>query len=227
MKNKVGIVRSKVHIVRNKLGSRNYLFISRQKTRTKDQIKSQSLIRLKTPFTLYICSSSFCGRTRSGTFGWRAETVTTGSASTSVCSGFEFELRMTRVWLIVFWWSRFCPAGPMVLHFMLPDTRDTYELEKLWTLRSYDEQLNRIPRETLPSDFIYDMKHKWTNDPRGWLNHELFKITARFSVSAVRHLCVLLWETSFCECKCCKNINSDFIKKDKSSEILFWVANFE
>ncbi|XP_048009915.1 mitochondrial assembly of ribosomal large subunit protein 1 isoform X2 [Megalobrama amblycephala] len=50
--------------------------------------------------------------------------------------------------------------GPMVLHFMLPDTRDTYELEKLWTLRSYDEQLNRIPRETLPSDFIYDMKHK-------------------------------------------------------------------
>ncbi|ROL53513.1 Mitochondrial assembly of ribosomal large subunit protein 1 [Anabarilius grahami] len=50
--------------------------------------------------------------------------------------------------------------GPMVLHFMLPDTRDTYELEKLWTLRSYDEQLNRIPPETLPSDFIYDMKHK-------------------------------------------------------------------
>ncbi|KAK9961604.1 hypothetical protein ABG768_009378 [Culter alburnus] len=50
--------------------------------------------------------------------------------------------------------------GPMVLHFMLPDTRDTYELEKLWTLRSYDEQLNRIPREMLPSDFIYDMKHK-------------------------------------------------------------------
>ncbi|XP_016414494.1 mitochondrial assembly of ribosomal large subunit protein 1, partial [Sinocyclocheilus rhinocerous] len=51
-----------------------------------------------------------------------------------------------------------CPAGPMVLHLMLPDTRQMYELEKLWTLRSYDEQLKRIPPETLPSDFIYDIK---------------------------------------------------------------------
>ncbi|XP_051576201.1 mitochondrial assembly of ribosomal large subunit protein 1 [Myxocyprinus asiaticus] len=50
--------------------------------------------------------------------------------------------------------------GSIVVHFMLSDTRDTYELEKLWTLRSYDEQLSRIPRETLPSDFIYDIKHK-------------------------------------------------------------------
>ncbi|RXN05071.1 mitochondrial assembly of ribosomal large subunit 1 [Labeo rohita] len=49
--------------------------------------------------------------------------------------------------------------GPMVLHLMLPDTRQTYELEKLWTLRSYDEQLKQIPPETLPSDFIYDIKH--------------------------------------------------------------------
>ncbi|XP_018974048.1 mitochondrial assembly of ribosomal large subunit protein 1-like [Cyprinus carpio] len=49
--------------------------------------------------------------------------------------------------------------GPMVLHLMLPDTRQTYELEKLWTLRSYDEQLKRIPPETLPSDFIYDITH--------------------------------------------------------------------
>ncbi|XP_052473709.1 mitochondrial assembly of ribosomal large subunit protein 1 [Carassius gibelio] len=48
--------------------------------------------------------------------------------------------------------------GPMVLHLMLPDTRQTYELEKLWTLRSYDEQLKRIPPETLPSDFIYDVR---------------------------------------------------------------------
>uniref|UniRef100_A0A673LHJ7 Si:zfos-1192g2.3 n=1 Tax=Sinocyclocheilus rhinocerous TaxID=307959 RepID=A0A673LHJ7_9TELE len=47
---------------------------------------------------------------------------------------------------------------PMVLHLMLPDTRQMYELEKLWTLRSYDEQLKRIPPETLPSDFIYDIK---------------------------------------------------------------------
>ncbi|KAF4102652.1 mitochondrial assembly of ribosomal large subunit protein 1 isoform X2 [Onychostoma macrolepis] len=53
--------------------------------------------------------------------------------------------------------------GPMVLHLMLPDTRETYELEKLWTLRSYDEQLMRIPPETLPSDFIYDISHTHTH----------------------------------------------------------------
>ncbi|KAK7158401.1 hypothetical protein R3I93_009574 [Phoxinus phoxinus] len=47
--------------------------------------------------------------------------------------------------------------GSMVLHLMLSDTRDTYELEKLWTLRSHDEQLQRIPQHTLPSDFILDM----------------------------------------------------------------------
>lgn len=217
-------MRSKVHIARNKLGNCNYFLFFYSKAedpvRTKKQMKSrdsvqcwisQSLIRLKTHFPLYICSSSFCGRTRSDTFGWRGETVTTGSASTSVCSGFE--LRMTRVWLTVFWWSRFCPAGPMVLHFMLPDTRETYELEKLWTLRSYDEQLNRIPRETLPSDFIYDMKHKWcsrTTESRTVQKHSEILSQCRTSP---------LWETSFCERKCCKNINSDLIKKDKSSEI--------
>nr|XP_046254669.1 mitochondrial assembly of ribosomal large subunit protein 1 [Scatophagus argus] len=46
--------------------------------------------------------------------------------------------------------------GNMVVHFMLPETREVYELEKLWTLRSYDEQLRSIPAETLPEDFIYD-----------------------------------------------------------------------
>ncbi|XP_012628769.2 mitochondrial assembly of ribosomal large subunit protein 1 [Microcebus murinus] len=44
--------------------------------------------------------------------------------------------------------------GSMVLHLMLPETREIYELEKLWTLRSYDDQLAQIPPETLPEDFI-------------------------------------------------------------------------
>ncbi|XP_061918982.1 mitochondrial assembly of ribosomal large subunit protein 1-like isoform X1 [Entelurus aequoreus] len=47
--------------------------------------------------------------------------------------------------------------GNMVVHFMLPETRDVYELEKLWTLRSYDEQLRRMPDEKLPEDFIFDL----------------------------------------------------------------------
>ncbi|XP_070822771.1 mitochondrial assembly of ribosomal large subunit protein 1 [Chaetodon trifascialis] len=46
--------------------------------------------------------------------------------------------------------------GNIVVHFMLPETREVYELEKLWTLRTYDEQLRSIPAETLPEDFIYD-----------------------------------------------------------------------
>lgn len=46
--------------------------------------------------------------------------------------------------------------GKMVVHFMLPETREIYELEKLWTLRAYDEQLKNIPAEVLPEDFIYD-----------------------------------------------------------------------
>uniref|UniRef100_UPI0037E916EE mitochondrial assembly of ribosomal large subunit protein 1 n=1 Tax=Semicossyphus pulcher TaxID=241346 RepID=UPI0037E916EE len=46
--------------------------------------------------------------------------------------------------------------GNMVVHFMLPESREVYELEKLWTLSKYDEQLKSIPAETLPEDFIYD-----------------------------------------------------------------------
>lgn len=47
---------------------------------------------------------------------------------------------------------------------MLPEVREVYELEKLWTLRAYDEQLKRIPAETLPEDFIYDITDKVTQD---------------------------------------------------------------
>uniref|UniRef100_A0A3B4ACP5 Mitochondrial assembly of ribosomal large subunit protein 1 n=1 Tax=Periophthalmus magnuspinnatus TaxID=409849 RepID=A0A3B4ACP5_9GOBI len=48
--------------------------------------------------------------------------------------------------------------GNMVVHFMLPESREVYELEKLWTLRSYDEQLRNMPVEKLPEDFIYDLE---------------------------------------------------------------------
>lgn len=48
--------------------------------------------------------------------------------------------------------------GNMVVHFMLPETREVYELEKLWTLRTYDEQLKSMPAEMLPEDFIYDVE---------------------------------------------------------------------
>ncbi|XP_016015063.2 mitochondrial assembly of ribosomal large subunit protein 1 [Rousettus aegyptiacus] len=48
--------------------------------------------------------------------------------------------------------------GSMVIHLMLPDTRETYELEKLWTLRSYDDQLAQIAPETLPEDFVLGME---------------------------------------------------------------------
>lgn len=48
--------------------------------------------------------------------------------------------------------------GNMVIHLMLPETRETYELEKLWTLRSYDDQLAQIAPETLPEDFILGLE---------------------------------------------------------------------
>uniref|UniRef100_A0A669P823 Mitochondrial assembly of ribosomal large subunit protein 1 n=1 Tax=Phasianus colchicus TaxID=9054 RepID=A0A669P823_PHACC len=44
--------------------------------------------------------------------------------------------------------------GSMVIHFMLPETRETYELEKLWTLGSYDDQLAQMTPQLLPEDFI-------------------------------------------------------------------------
>ncbi|CAI9563381.1 unnamed protein product [Staurois parvus] len=48
--------------------------------------------------------------------------------------------------------------GEIVVHFMLPEIRATYELEKLWTLRSHDDQLLQITLETLPSDFTFGLQ---------------------------------------------------------------------
>ncbi|NXX86691.1 MASU1 protein, partial [Urocolius indicus] len=44
--------------------------------------------------------------------------------------------------------------GNIVMHFMLPETRETYELEKLWTLGSYDDQLAEMTQQSLPEDFV-------------------------------------------------------------------------
>nr|XP_010343973.2 mitochondrial assembly of ribosomal large subunit protein 1 [Saimiri boliviensis boliviensis] len=48
--------------------------------------------------------------------------------------------------------------GSMVIHLMLPETREIYELEKLWTLRSYDDQLAQVAPETIPEDFIFGLE---------------------------------------------------------------------
>ncbi|NXG79176.1 MASU1 protein, partial [Baryphthengus martii] len=47
--------------------------------------------------------------------------------------------------------------GSIVVHFMLPETREAYELEKLWTLGSYDDQLAQMTSQSLPEDFIFGL----------------------------------------------------------------------
>ncbi|KAM8967097.1 mitochondrial assembly of ribosomal large subunit protein 1 [Pelodytes ibericus] len=48
--------------------------------------------------------------------------------------------------------------GHIVVHFMLPELRELYELEKLWTLRSYDDQLSQILPDILPIDFTFGLQ---------------------------------------------------------------------
>ncbi|XP_026562182.1 mitochondrial assembly of ribosomal large subunit protein 1 isoform X1 [Pseudonaja textilis] len=50
--------------------------------------------------------------------------------------------------------------GNIVVHFMLPETREIYELEKLWTLRSHDDQLTQMVPESLPDDFVFELDSK-------------------------------------------------------------------
>ncbi|XP_014793105.1 PREDICTED: mitochondrial assembly of ribosomal large subunit protein 1 [Calidris pugnax] len=54
--------------------------------------------------------------------------------------------------------------GSVVIHFMLPETREVYELEKLWTLGSYDDQLAQMIPQSLPEDFILGLTPNSSDD---------------------------------------------------------------
>ncbi|KFQ98254.1 Mitochondrial assembly of ribosomal large subunit protein 1, partial [Nipponia nippon] len=62
----------------------------------------------------------------------------------------ESDLLETDDWLCI-------DFGSIVVHFMLPETREAYELEKLWTLGSYDDQLAQMTPQSLPEDFIFGL----------------------------------------------------------------------
>ncbi|NXJ84624.1 MASU1 protein, partial [Trogon melanurus] len=62
----------------------------------------------------------------------------------------QIEGRETDDWLCI-------DFDSIVLHFMLPETREVYELEKLWTLGSYDDQLAQMTPQPLPEDFIFGL----------------------------------------------------------------------
>ncbi|XP_053349751.1 mitochondrial assembly of ribosomal large subunit protein 1 [Clarias gariepinus] len=49
--------------------------------------------------------------------------------------------------------------GSMVVHFMLPETREKFQLETLWTLRNYEQLTNNTLAHTLPPDFILTHSH--------------------------------------------------------------------
>ena len=52
-----------------------------------------------------------------------------------------------------------------MIHFMLPETREVYELEKLWTLGSYDDQLAQMTPLSLPEDFIFGLPPNSNDHP--------------------------------------------------------------
>lgn len=54
-----------------------------------------------------------------------------------------------------------------MVHFMLPEAREIYELEKLWTLGSYDDQLTQMTPQSLPEDFVLGLtsQQQWEGSP--------------------------------------------------------------
>ncbi|RLW11258.1 hypothetical protein DV515_00001593 [Chloebia gouldiae] len=66
------------------------------------------------------------------------------------CPHTQIEGKQTDDWLCI-------DFDNIVVHFMLPETREVYELEKLWTLGPYDDQLAQMTPQSLPKDFIFGL----------------------------------------------------------------------